>query len=200
MVTNDQNGAEGKKLLPKRREVKRSEEVRNHLFFYLQGLEMAKAKFSVTYTDESIVELVSKTDHKTLAIWAVDCVERVMPCFEETYADDHRPRNAIEALQAWIHTGVFKMADIRKASLAAHAAAREVGEDNAARSAARAAGQAVATAHVPTHSIGAANYALQALHRATDPSDANAAIAKERDWQYQHLLNLGNKDGLPTLM
>jgi hypothetical protein len=85
---------------------------------------------------------------------------------------------------------VFKMADIRKAALASHAAAREVGEDNAARSAARAAGQAVATAHVPTHSIGAANYALQAIHRATNSSDANAAVAKERDWQYHHLLEL----------
>jgi len=84
------------------------------------------------------------------------------------------------------------MAIIRKASLASHAAAREVGEDNAARSVARAAGQAVATAHVPIHSLGAANYALQAIHRTTNSSDADAAIAKERQWQYQHLLDVGN--------
>jgi len=149
-----------------------------------------KPRFSLAYKDESMVELVRKTDHKTLAVWAVDCVERVMPYFEEKYPEDHRPRNAIEALQAWINTGVFRMADIRKASLASHAAAREVGEDNAARSAARAAGQAVATAHVFTHSIGAANYALQAIHRAADSSDADAAVVKERSWQYQHLLKL----------
>lgn len=43
------------------------------------------------------------------------------------------------------------MADIRKASLNSHAAAREVGEDSPARSAARACGQAVATAHVLRH-------------------------------------------------
>ncbi|PIU68797.1 hypothetical protein COS81_02605 [candidate division WWE3 bacterium CG06_land_8_20_14_3_00_42_16] len=152
---------------------------------------MEKFKFSVTHKDDSMVELVRKTDHKTLAIWTVDCVERVMPYFEEKYPEDHRPRNAIEALQAWINTGVFKMDDIRKASLASHAAAREVGEDNAARSTARAAGQAVATAHVPTHSIGAANYTLQAIHRASNISDADAAVAKERDWQYNHLLKLG---------
>jgi len=82
------------------------------------------------------------------------------------------------------------MAVIRNASLTAHAAAREVGEDNAARSAARAAGQALATAHAPTHSIGAANYALQAIDRATLTSDAETAVAKERDWQYRHLLEL----------
>jgi hypothetical protein len=49
----------------------------------------------------------------------------------------------------------------------------------------------VATAHVPTHAIGAAIYALQAIHRASRIADADAAIAKERDWQYQHLLELG---------
>ena len=153
-----------------------------------------KSKFSVTHKDESMLELVRKTDHKTLAIWAIDCTLRVLPYFEEKFPEDHRPRNAIEALQAWINTGVFKMADIRKASLSSHAAAREVGEDNAARSTARAAGQAVATAHVPTHSIGAANYALQAIHRANNPSNADAVVTRERDWQYQHLLELENSD------
>ena len=111
---------------------------------------------------------------------------------EEKYPDDHRPRNAIETLQAWIKSGVFRMAVIRKASLDSHAAAREVGEDNAARSAARAAGQAVATAHVPRHSYGPAVYAQQAIYRATNPSETDAAVAKERAWQYQHLLDLRN--------
>jgi len=85
------------------------------------------------------------------------------------------------------------MAVIREASLDSHAAAREAGKDSAARSAARAAGQAVATAHVPTHSLGAVYYALQAIHRTINSSEAEAAIAKERDWQYRRLQDLGNK-------
>ena len=137
-----------------------------------------------------MLDLVEKTDHKTLAIWAIDCTERVMPYFEEEYPDDNRPRQALETLQTWIDTGLFSMAVIRGASLTSHAAAREVGEDNPARSAARAAGQAVATAHVPTHSIGAANYALQAIHRASSVADAEAAVAQEREWQLRHLLDL----------
>ncbi len=115
-----------------------------------------------------------------------------MPYFEEKFPEDPRPRNAIRSLQKWINTGVFNMADIRKAALTSHTAARAVGEDNAARSVARAAGQAVATAHVPTHAIGTAIYALQAIHRASNSSDADVAITKERDWQYQHLLGLGD--------
>jgi hypothetical protein len=155
--------------------------------------KMKKSKFSLVPHKEYFMELVSQTDQKTLAVWAIDCAERILPYFEEKYPDDKRPRQAIETLQKWIDTGVFKMAVIRKASLDSHAAARDVGDDNAARSAARAAGQAVATAHVPTHAIGAAIYGLQAIHRATDDVDANAAVDKERDWQYQHLLELRAK-------
>ena len=153
---------------------------------------MKKSKFSLAHKDERLIELVSKTDHKILAVWAIECAERVLPYFEEKFPEDPRPRQALETLQTWINTGVFRMNVIRKASLDSHAAAREVGEDNAARSAARACGQAVATAHVPTHSIGSAIYAQQAIHRATNAPDADAAVAKERDWQYQHLIELGD--------
>ncbi len=115
---------------------------------------MTKFTFSIAHADDEMRTLVDNTDQKTLARWAIDCALRVLPYFEEKYSDDNRPRKAIETLQAWIDTGIFKMAVIRKASLDAHAAAREVGEDDPARSAARAAGQAVATAHVPRHAYG----------------------------------------------
>ncbi len=150
---------------------------------------MKEQTFSLArYKDPATVELVSKTGHKALAVWAIECAERVMPYFETLHPQDRRPRRALEALQAWIETGAFTMTVIRKASLDAHAAARDAGEDNAARSAAHAAGQAVATAHVPMHALGAANYALQAIYRATDSADA--AVARERDWQIQRLLDL----------
>lgn len=136
-----------------------------------------------------MLELIKKTDHRILAVWAIGCAERVLPYFGEKYPKDNRPRKAIEALRNWIDTRVFKMAVIRRASLDAHAAAREVGEDSPARSAARACGQAVATAHVLTHSYGAAIYAQQAVFL-SQSFDADVAAARERDWQYQHLLEL----------
>ena len=52
---------------------------------------MAKSKFSVTHKDSSIVALMEKSDHKTLAVWAIDCVERVLPFFEAEYPEDYRP-------------------------------------------------------------------------------------------------------------
>jgi hypothetical protein len=151
---------------------------------------MRHKKFRLAHNDKELQDLVTSTDQKTLAVWAIDCAERVQPYFEEKYPEDRRPRIALETLRAWITTGVFTMAVIRKASLDSHAAAREAGEDSPARSAARAAGQAVATAHVPRHAYGAAVYAQQAVFLASDPVKADVAAAKERDWQYRHLLEL----------
>ena len=139
-----------------------------------------------------MVDLVSKTDKKILAVWAIDCAERVLPYFESKYPKDNRPRKAIETLQEWINTGIFKMAIIRKASLDAHSAAREVGEDNPARSAARATGQAVATAHVSRHAYGSAIYAQQAVYRA-NPFNPDKLVIEERNWQYKHLQDLRKK-------
>lgn len=45
---------------------------------------MGVSKFSLSHIDEAMVELVKKSDHKTLPEWAIDCVERVMLFFEES--------------------------------------------------------------------------------------------------------------------
>lgn len=150
--------------------------------------------FTIAQKDPKLVTLIAKTDHKTLARWTIDCAKRVLPFFEKKYPADKRPRIALETLQQWIRTGVFSMRVIRKASLDSHAAARDVGEDTPARSAARASGQAVATAHVRTHAIGAAQYALQALARTTPNSEQ--LLLKERLWQYKQLLQQRKKASL----
>ena len=82
------------------------------------------------------------------------------------------------------------MADVRRVSLAAHSAAREVKEGDPARSAARAAGQALATAHVPAHAIVAALYAATAVRDASSPREAGAATDAVREWQFRHLVEL----------
>jgi len=128
----------------------------------------------------------SKEDQRLLAIWAADCAERVIPYFLRAFPDDERPCRAIETCRTYVRTGVFSMAGIRGASLAAHAAARMAKENDAACFAARAAGQAVATAHVPQHALGSAYYALKAV-AAADPANAGEKIAEEREWQLRRL-------------
>jgi hypothetical protein len=147
-----------------------------------------------------------KAEQKILALWAADCAEHVLPFFEKKYPKDERPRKAIEACREWVATGVFKMADVRNASLDAHAAAREAKEEDAI-AAARSAGHAVATAHVPTHAFGAAVYAMYAVEERTlirlripklptnlgikaaalHSKNPKVAITRERDWQLKRL-------------
>ena len=119
---------------------------------------------------------VDKKDQKLLAIWAADCAERVLPYFEKEYPKDERPRKAIESARKWVRTGVFRIADVRKAALDAHAAARESSVP-AATFAARSAGQAASVPHVVLHARAAASYALKAFE---NPDE-------ESEWQLKHL-------------
>ena len=122
-------------------------------------------------------------DHRALGLWAADCADHLLPYFEQKYPEDPRPRDAIRTLRVWAQTGEFRMAVIRGASLAAHAAAKAVKpEEQIARFAAYAAGQAVGTAHVPTHALGPALYSMK-LVAALRPTDVKAAVAQERAWQ-----------------
>ena len=103
---------------------------------------------------------LDRESHACLVRWAVDCAERVIEYFEQR-SNDPRPRNALEIGRKWAN-GEVKTGVAMKASVAAHAAAREV-EGSAAISAARAAAQAVATAHFADHSVVALLYAMKAL-------------------------------------
>lgn len=127
----------------------------------------------------------SRDDQRTMARWALDCAERVLPIFEVVRPGDVRPRQAIQTGREWVSTGEFSMAVIRKASLDAHAAAKET-TDPAAVAAAHAAGQAVATAHVPQHAYGGAYYALRAIAARSSDGDVDDAFA-EREWQAAQL-------------
>jgi hypothetical protein len=135
---------------------------------------------------ERIDHQIFKPGQKILAVWAAKCAEHVLPYFEEKYPDDGRPRLAITVLRDWIATGVFSMRVIRQASLGAHAAAKGKIETDATF-AAHAAGQAVGTAHVVTHALGAALYGI----RAAAAHSGNVEDGrKELNWQLDRLREL----------
>jgi Imm-5 like putative immunity protein len=153
----------------------------------LSGNILEEVRKRTLGTHQEFWVFFTRQDLFDLADWAAGCAERVLPLFIEKYPQDARPEAAIRTLRQWIATGHFSMPVIRGASLAAHTAAREVHtKDLAASYAARAAGQAVATAHVPTHAFGAALYALKAI-AARHPGDEITATAAERAWQVEHI-------------
>lgn len=102
--------------------------------------------------------------HRLFALKAASFAARVLYLFEEDRPRDKRPRRAIEAIRAWaLGKRRLGMADVRRLSLDAHAAARRAKSDGA-RFAAHAAGQAVAVWHAPTHALAVPWYTCKAIY------------------------------------
>ncbi len=123
--------------------------------------------------------LIERQQHKTLCVWALDCAQRYLSLFEARVPDDPRPREALQAGDAWMR-GQIKMPMARQLILAAHRAATEAEArgDRVACAAARALGHAAATVHTETHALGLPFYGLTALcHQ--DPEHRDEAVAKE---------------------
>lgn len=132
-----------------------------------------------------LIRRLNRPEQQLLALWAADCAARVLPYFEAVCPEDSRPRAAVEGARAWAR-GEWTYKDVRKAALAAHAAARAVSVLPGAAGAvpaARAAGHAVATGHVARHAFGAPWYALKTIRAVAGET---AALAEE-EWQWGHL-------------
>ncbi len=117
--------------------------------------------------------LLKKDHHRLLIKWACKCCEHVLPLCSETV--DERLINALLIAKEWAVDNA-KVGDAMKASARSHAVARE-SANPISRAVARSIGQAVATAHMADHSLGAAIYALKAV------KFANKSIDEERKWQ-----------------
>jgi hypothetical protein len=121
--------------------------------------------------------LLAKDQHRQLMKWAIECSTHVLPLFGKTV--DERLLYALRVGDDW-RQGKASVGQAQKASLGAHAVAREQANPVAV-AVARSVGQAVATAHMADHSLGAALYALKAVAAAGGSMDA------ERKWQDEQL-------------
>jgi hypothetical protein len=120
---------------------------------------------------------LKKEQHRQLIKWACGCVENVLPLLGKE--PDERLKGALLTAKEW-EKGNATVGQARKASVEAHAAARESSVP-IATAVARAAGHAVATAHMADHSLGAALYAMKAV------KSAGKSEAAEREWQNAQL-------------
>ena len=68
---------------------------------------------------------LTDVDHHLLAVWAADCAEHVLHCFEQARPGDERPRRAIELARAWAR-GEITMTPARTAAGHANGAARDL--------------------------------------------------------------------------
>lgn len=154
-------------------------------------MAMDMEKFSLTKHDSEIQDLISKTDQKILALWAIDCLNRVFYIFEERYPDENIPQTAIKILNDWINDKIT-MWEARKYCWTVLKLAREIEkEDKVCCQIVRATSHCLATCHVPTHAEGTAMYVISAIKYLNQENpNVTKLIEQERKWQIEHLLKL----------
>lgn len=127
-------------------------------------------------------------DRRAVTGWAAACAMRTLSLFEARAPGDRRPREAIEAAQAYAADGK-RTAHLRTVAFAAFKAARE-SLDPAATAAARSAGHAAGAPYTHPfadgqqvkHVLGSAVYAALARELATGPE----AAERELRWAVAH--------------
>lgn len=110
---------------------------------------------------EDLIELIKRQKHRTLVLWAFECVKSPLKIFEEKYPDEKRPRKAIELCKMWA-SGEIKMPEAKRAILDCHAVCKEI-DDEYYIALCHSIGQGISTVHVETHALGLPFYELTSI-------------------------------------
>ena len=148
-------------------------------------------KFSLATHDQEIQDLISKTEHKILAQWAIDCLNRIFYIFEEQYPNENIPQTAINILNYWMNDEIT-MWEARKYCWTVLELARKIEKENkVCCQIVRATSHCLATCHVPTHAEGTAMYVISAIKYLNKDSENVIELMEDgRKWQIKHLKEL----------
>lgn len=152
--------------------------------------------FSLIKHDDELLNIIkpiiqNSIEHKILARWAIDCLSRILPIFNEKYPNDTILKTAIDTLIKWINDEI-RMWDARKYTYRVLALAKEMQmTDKPYSQIVRAASHCLATCHVPTHSEGTAMYVVSAIQLINAKSiNVIQMMEAERTWQIHQLKKL----------
>lgn len=155
-------------------------------------------KFTLTKHDEELLKIIkhvkqNSNEHKILALWAIDCLNRILPSFEKKYPNETILQTAVDTLKKWINSEI-KMWDARKYTYTVLTLAKTIEKNDKPYSQiVRATSHCLATCHVPTHSEGTAMYVVSAIRLLNESrEDVIDLMEDERRWQINHLKKLMN--------
>ncbi len=134
---------------------------------------------------KKLENLLHMANHKVVMKWIYDATLHVSQDIPEIY---HHVKAQMESIDLWIQ-GTLKTIDIKTYAYLCHDLARKT-DDLSEKYFYRACGQACASAHVKEHAIKASTYLIKSLYELKKDVDA---LDKERNFQYEHLLNLSIK-------
>lgn len=128
-------------------------------------------------------QTLSDADRRTLARWAADCAERVLPLFAAPVPADEQIHDALARARAYGDGKSSAAEEIGRRMIAVKAAGAATTPAGAA--AARSVAQAASVAHMGAHALGAAAYAAKAVSL-SEPAHPDA-VRNEVRWQVAHL-------------
>jgi len=135
---------------------------------------------------QDLIRLIELQKHRSLVMWALDCAKLTLEEFEKKYPNELRPRTTLELCEAWAR-GKIKMPAAKRAILDAHAAAKEINDDEYG-ALAHAIGHAGAAVHVETHAIGLVIYELTALVLKHGKGEYRKPVSDKINDYYRRLL------------
>lgn len=100
-------------------------------------------------------------DRRTVVLWGLECAGRVEDRLGVMFPEDGRPAEAVRTCTLWSE-GAVRMPEARRAILAVHGMARDVGDPIAA-ALCHAVGQGCSCVHTPGHAMGLPVYELTAI-------------------------------------
>ena len=125
-----------------------------------------KRKNQVLFTKDAallqdLAMLLKEQSHRTIVLWALDLAAESVAKLEEKYPDETRPKEALEAAQAWA-AGDIKRRLAQRKILDCHAFAKEI-DSKEDISLCHAIGQACAVVHTAGHAMGYPMYELSSI-------------------------------------
>ena len=150
----------------------------------------AKRHNQILFSKESFLlddlhHLIGQANHRTLVLWGLELAEETARKLEETYPEDHRPREAVGASRAWAASEI-KMPIAKQAILNCHAMAKEL-NNPADLARCHAVGQACSVVHTAGHALVYPMYALTAMVLEHGLDDCREPI-EERVMYYEQRL------------
>ena len=123
---------------------------------------------------QELLQLIRQQKHRTLVMWALACAEEPARILNKRHPDHKEPEQAILLCKEWAK-GKIKMPEAKRALLKVHALAKKLA-DPADIALCHAVGQACATVHVETHTIGLPIYELTAIVRSLGWENCETAV------------------------
>lgn len=137
-----------------------------------------------SFIRDKIDTLYEKTNRVLLAKWSISMAKHIFDLVGFDYKTSEVIIEGFKVNEMW-QIGKARMYDVRQSGFKVHKLARET-KSTLHQTALRVAGQAIASGHMPEHSMVASDYAIKVIN--LQFANDLDLITRERKWQLEELM------------